>query len=68
MGCVQSREHEACAPCLLGFILLGSFSDTLLCLEAVTKSSWGTYGLCPKSLAWQGRASTSEVYPAGKLQ
>ena len=30
VGCVQSRELGARAPCLPRFILLGSFSDTLL--------------------------------------
>ena len=30
MGCVQSRELEACAPRPQRFILLESFSDTLL--------------------------------------
>ena len=30
IGCVQSRELGARAPCLPRFILLGSFSDTLL--------------------------------------
>ena len=64
MGCVQSRELSACAPLLPSFILLGSFSDTLL---AVLILDWGqpfqgcggAYGLCPESrgracLAFQG--------------
>ena len=29
-GCIQNRGLDSCAPRLLGFILLVSFSDTLL--------------------------------------
>ena len=35
MGCVESREHGALALRLPRFILLGSFSDTLLAVSIV---------------------------------